>query len=160
MKEHIRGFSLIEFLTTLVVIAILLIISIPPLASFYKKHTHQYQAMRLFHTLQFARTQAIKRQQNIGVCPSGNGVHCDSDWSLGYIVYVADKNKKDLAALQVLRVEKNSSAVQIETPSLQTIVYTREGRCLSRGSFYIDRHGKEPQKIILYDSGRSRIEAL
>lgn len=152
MRVSYHGFTLIELLFTMMILAILIVLSMPTLASFFNKNVQQNDAIRLFHTLQFARTEAIKQQCNITLCPSQDLKHCSNDWSNGFIVYRVNPENT------ILRAQKNTQTSHIQTPSLERIEYTKEGRCLSRGTIYFYQQEKILHKIVLYDSGRARIE--
>lgn len=153
-----HGFTLIELLLTIVIIMTLCTLSASPLKALFTKYHQCTDAQRLFHTLQFARAEAIKRQQNIAICPSQDLKQCDEGWSDGYIVFIRKTPKETLSAEAILRVQKKSNTTQIHTPSLDRIEYTPEGRCLSRGSLYVVAQGQAKQRIVLYDSGRVRME--
>lgn len=152
-----NGFTLIELLIALAISALLVMISSPTLLSLFNRLQHQSESLSLFEMLQFARSQAIVRQQNIAVCPSKDLMHCSLDWSQGYIAYVVGSKKIPSEESVILRVHQNFHAIPIESPSLKSIEYTPEGRCLSRGTLYF-RGKDQTQKIVLYDSGRARME--
>jgi type IV fimbrial biogenesis protein FimT len=155
-----HGFTLIELLFTIIIITTLCTLSASPLKALFTQYHQSTDAQRLFHVLQFARAEAIKRQQNIAICPSQDLKQCNEDWTGGYIVFMTKTPKETPSADAILRVQKISSTTQIYTPSLYRIEYTPEGRCLSRGSLYVIAQGQTKQRIVMYDSGRVRVEEV
>lgn len=60
-----HGVSLLEFVVILVIIVILTTIAIPTFTSFYKTHRLKATTEALFEALQYARSEAIKRNTNV-----------------------------------------------------------------------------------------------
>lgn len=67
-----RGFTFIELLTTLAVAGVILAIATPNFRQFLLNSRMTGTANDLLASLQLARSEAIKRQQPIAVCPSQN----------------------------------------------------------------------------------------
>ncbi|MEO5339309.1 MAG: GspH/FimT family pseudopilin [Magnetococcus sp. MYC-9] len=80
------GFTLIEMLIALVIVAILLTAASPPLAAWLQDNRLVAQINRLNGTLQLARTEAIKRGATVTVCSSSNGASCGGLWKDGWII--------------------------------------------------------------------------
>ncbi|WP_244857245.1 pilus assembly FimT family protein [Aromatoleum bremense] len=89
---HAEGFTLIEMMITLAVAAILLGLSVPSFKSLLENNRAASTANDLLASLQYARSEAVKRAKPAFLCPSTNGETCidgDTDWHVGWIV-VAD----------------------------------------------------------------------
>ncbi len=57
------------------------------------------QAKLFMTTLNLARSEAIKRGTNVGICPSDDGLDCDAgSWSTGWVVFVDANGDADGAA--------------------------------------------------------------
>src|SRR5262245_60441301 len=67
-----RGFTLIELMTTLGVAAVILALAAPNFREFVLNSRMTGSANDLLTSLQLARSEAIKRQRPVGVCPSLN----------------------------------------------------------------------------------------
>jgi type IV fimbrial biogenesis protein FimT len=84
-----RGFTLIEILVTLSVAAILMGMAVPAFNSFVLNDRDVGQINSLVGSLNYARSEAIKRASANGiiVCPSANGTTCSGTaWAGGWIV--------------------------------------------------------------------------
>lgn len=83
---HQRGFTLVELLVTIAVAGILLAIAVPNFRTFLQDSRAISQANLLVQALNVARSEAIKRDVPIDVCPSANGTTCGGTWAQGWIV--------------------------------------------------------------------------
>jgi type IV fimbrial biogenesis protein FimT len=84
------GFTLMELIVTICVMGILLAIAIP---SFYTVIQNNYAGSvnnDFVISLQYARSEAIKRATSVSVCATSSSAFtaCGSSWSLGWIVFV------------------------------------------------------------------------
>jgi type IV fimbrial biogenesis protein FimT len=70
MTSRSRGFTLTELMVTLAVAGTLLAIAVPSFAEFRRNNRLVGIANDLLVTTQAARTEAIKRQLSVAVCPS------------------------------------------------------------------------------------------
>jgi len=116
-----RGFTLIEVMVTITVAGILLAIGVPAFQSFVQNDRDIGQANSLVGSLNYARSEAIKRGSPTGitVCPSALGLACDvgsTAWAGGWIV--VDTNNADCggAACPVLQSVPAMSGSNTLTP--------------------------------------------
>lgn len=117
-----KGYTLIELLTTLTVAALLLAVGVPSFNSIIATNRAATNHNTLITALSSARTEAIKRGIPVTVCTSdptvpGNAgqVMCtDSDWGSGYIVIVDEDVDYQVNALKdILSVYGPSKATSI-----------------------------------------------
>ena len=85
-----RGFTVIELVVTVTVIAILAAIGVPSLRSFLQNNRNSSQAQSLILLLTMARNEALKRDiaAGIKVCPSADRQNCDpaGNWAEAWII--------------------------------------------------------------------------
>ncbi|NOY62950.1 MAG: prepilin-type N-terminal cleavage/methylation domain-containing protein [Gammaproteobacteria bacterium] len=90
------GFSLIELLIAMVLVAILAAIAIPGYQALIKGSRITSMTNTLLSDIRLARSEAIKRQERSALCRSDNPTAVSpscggtaNDWSDGWLVYVA-----------------------------------------------------------------------
>lgn len=89
MKQA-HGFTLIELMVTLSVMAILLAVAVPNFQSFILNSRITTQTNNFIMALMLARSEAVKRGSTVTVCSSTDGTSCagSSKWEGGWLVFV------------------------------------------------------------------------
>ena len=82
-----RGFTLLELMVTVAIVAILLSIAVPSFKTTIEDNRQIAQINELLGSLMYARSEAITENKAIAVCASSTQTSCGSDWSQGWIVY-------------------------------------------------------------------------
>ena len=82
-----RGFTLVELLITIVVASILIAVAVPAFSSFVQNNRIAAQTNELVTAIATARSEAIKRKQDVTVCNSSDGATCTGSWSQGWILF-------------------------------------------------------------------------
>ena len=84
------GFTLVEFIVAAVIAGILAAAVAPNMVNFIEDNQLTTRANALVADLRFARSEAIKRQENITVCRANHSfAACDTNtgaWSMGWII--------------------------------------------------------------------------
>ncbi len=82
------GFTLIELMVTLAVAVILTIMAVPAFQDYLRNDRDWTDANTLVMSLDAARSEAIKEDASVSVCPSVDGTSCSTTtpWSQGWIV--------------------------------------------------------------------------
>ncbi len=89
MKKN-SGFTLLELLITLAIVAILLTVGVPSLRSMMQGNQLVSSTNELLSALHVARSEAIKSNGRVTICESSNGTSCAAtgDWKDGWIVFI------------------------------------------------------------------------
>lgn len=87
-----RGFTLIELMVAVTILAILIGIAVPSFRDAALSGKLTAISSDLVASTQIARSEAIKRNQTVSLCASSSGTSCDgpSGWQAGWIVLLAD----------------------------------------------------------------------
>lgn len=93
-QKHSQGFTLIELMVVLAILAVVAAIAVPNYQSSIAASRKTSAANQLLGALQFARSEAVLSRKEIRVCASSNGTSCaGSDWGQGAIVLRTDTSK-------------------------------------------------------------------
>lgn len=109
------GFSLIELMVTVAVLAILAAVAAPSMIAFVNANRLNGTTGEMTASLQLARSEAIRRNARVTVCSSSNGTTCSgsSDWSR-WIVIGQDNVSGDT---DVIRDQGSSGEMQLSGPA-------------------------------------------
>ncbi|HZP92725.1 MAG TPA: GspH/FimT family pseudopilin [Burkholderiales bacterium] len=107
-----RGFTIIEALVTLAVLAILTTIAVPNITAWIVSARVRAAASDVYSALIFARSEAVKRSSNVDIVPAGT-------WSGGWNVQVG-------AVVLQTQAAYPSSLTFTGPPG--TVTYGRDGR--------------------------------
>jgi len=89
-----------ELLLGIAVLAILTTLAVPSFTQFIQNNRLAGQANEMVASFQFARSEALKRGQQVQVCTSSDGSGCGGNWSEGWIAIV-DPGGDDEEVLRV-----------------------------------------------------------
>jgi type IV fimbrial biogenesis protein FimT len=89
--KRVQGYTMVELVATMTVAAVLASIAVPAISSFVYKNRTWSEANSLVLSLNYARSEAIKRDVTVSVCTSPNIATCvGGAWQNGWIVRVND----------------------------------------------------------------------
>ena len=124
--NKIKGFTLIELLMATAILGILIALSLPSFQDTIESMNTNSQIKVLLTTLNFARSEAIKRGGNVAICASNDGTDCDAnDWSAGWIVFVNAGSV--VAGNTILRVFDSLGANSVLTFTVNLFEYNSLG---------------------------------
>ena len=89
----LAGFTLVELLITILVLALLLGLAVPAFRTFMQNDQQWVQTNNLILSLNAARSESIKNDSAAGgqICTSSNGLTCTATpWNQGWIVFGVD----------------------------------------------------------------------
>lgn len=89
MRKASSGFTLVELMVTLAVLAILTAFALPSFRDTIRRNHVSSASNALLADLTYARAEAIDRGQVVTLCPSTTGSSCatGSAWGSGWLVY-------------------------------------------------------------------------
>jgi type IV fimbrial biogenesis protein FimT len=160
VRAHSNGFTLIELMVVLVIIAVILMIGVPSYTVLTQRIKLKSHANELVSSAYLARSEAIKRNASMLLCTSTDGTTCTGgdDWEQGWIVMDPNdtviKYQQSLAAGIILF--DLSSSTGIDTVTFQSsgvVTPARFKLCQQTPSV-----GVEEKRITISATGRPRIE--
>ncbi len=127
------GLTLIELLVTIAILAILLSIAVPNFITFLQNSRLVGQTNDLVTSLNYARSEAIKRGVRVSVCSRLNDTTCSGatvfNWDAGWLVFVNLNNDAMVDAgetvLQVRQPLENGNTLR--TLRRQRVTYQSSG---------------------------------
>ena len=137
-----RGYSLIELITVMTIIAIVVAIAVPSYKYVANSNRVAAEVNQLLSDLQYARSEALKEGSPITVCPSTNATSgspsCTGQtvWNTGWMVF-SDLNGNGTfdSGDQVLRAQPKFTSTDNFTlsndNSVKALIFNREGFILS-----------------------------
>lgn len=124
-----HGFTIIEMMITVTVLGILSAVALPSLSTFVRDQKVKAATSDVYASIIFARSEAIKRNQNVAICASTDGTGCanSANWATGWIVFV-DTDGDGLPAAVADIVKKQGANDVTLTGTATNLSYRRDGR--------------------------------
>lgn len=149
-----KGFTLIELMVTLAVLAIVLSMAAPSFSSMLQDNRASALGSELQGALQFARSEAVKRRQSVVICRSnaaGSSCENGTDWSGGWLVRQVSG--------QVIKVWDSTSGLAIVGPNAG-MSFLGSGMASSASSFSVKPgscSGKQRRQIAVSATGAATL---
>lgn len=157
-----RGFTLIELMVAVAVLAILLSIGVPAFGTMIDAQRLDNEAHRLMRSVQFTRNEAVRRNRHVLMQP------VNGSWTNGWVVFLDDdRNGQHDPDDPLLRVEGPAGAVIHANGSLTGYVrYNSQGESeLLNGGFLSGtfslcprQPGVEARQLVINRVGRVRMQ--
>ena len=161
------GVTLIELLVTISIAAILMAIAVPGFQDFFRRNRVDSAVSDLMGTLNYARSEAIRRGVRVSVCRSDTGTNCTTaqPWQSGWIVFTNPDNDNNVdPGEEIIRVHQALPAGVTLNTNINfqdRITYQPDGRITNNvgGSFFFCHGGTvDARRIVVIGTGRARVE--
>jgi type IV fimbrial biogenesis protein FimT len=166
------GFTLVEIVIALAIGALLLALGGVTVQSWLPRYHQRNEVQALLEAMQLARAEALKRGQQVNLCPSADGATCDpaGRWDLGWLVFADEDGDGDRGADEpVVRVHPPAGqriSVTGNRPVRGYVSYTPWGHtrlasgALQMGTFTVCKPGLTAIEVVLAEGGRPRIQEV
>ena len=119
-----RGFTLIELMVTVGILAIVAAIAAPSFDSSIRNMRINGTADQLISAMSLARVEAVKRGAPVTLCPSSDGLTCSgTDWQVGYLV-TEDKTGSATGAPSFDNSGDTDQRIKVYDPTPKDVVVT------------------------------------
>lgn len=106
------GFTLVELLVTIVILAVIATLGIPSLSKFLREWQRDNVSREFMAAVQTARAEAIKSSRKVILCPSSDGSSCanSTSWKTGWLAFVDTDGNGSLDADERIITQRSTEA--------------------------------------------------
>lgn len=131
-QTRTRGFTLIELMVTIAILAILLTLGLPSFQDAMRSNRVATGTNEVLASLALARTEAIRSTRASVLCASSDGSTCGTDWNGGWIIWTdSDRDGNRASTEPVVRYVQTHAGLAISVaggPSASKITFDSRGR--------------------------------
>ena len=139
-----HGFSLVELLVTVTLVAILLAVGIPSYRSIATSNRMAGEMNALLGDLQLARSEAVKQGTTVTICPTSSPAApyaCSNsgNWSGGWVVFVGGSSATSSSPMRLQPALGGIDVLQSNsTPAVKAVSFNRNGFSTNTGSITLN----------------------
>lgn len=160
-----RGFTLVELMVTIAVLAVLVAIAFPSFEATLRSNRVATSNNALLGALSMARSEAVRNTRGGGVCASADGEGCNGTWSNGWIAFADNDGSGDFSdGDTVINFTQLNTRMEAEGDGVDVIAFNSRGMRVSAGDQAIVLRpaacdGQELQRTVSVSrSGIARVE--
>ena len=149
------GFSLVELLVTLCVLAIISSFALPNLGKYLERNRQENLLHSLSNHLSAARREAISQKRRVELCGSSTGSGCDQAWAKGWLI----RDSADKTTLRFNRLEGRDTLKWLGAGTTsQGITYQANGTTLANNGRFVlcSNDGHVLWQLVINRQGRVR----
>ena len=138
------GFSLIELLVTVSLVAVVLALGIPSYQSITTSNRMAGEMNALMGDLQVARSEAVKQGSTVTICPTSSAAApyaCSNsgNWSGGWVIFVGGSSATSSSPLRLQPALGGTDVLQSNsTTVVQAVSFNRNGFSTNTGSITLN----------------------
>lgn len=151
MTYQDQGFTLVELLITVSLLAIITSIAVPALGDLIAFSRQQALLTQVQDAVQKARTKAVMHRQAVVLCGTGDGTTCTRDWSRGWLTMM-EESAEVLTVTQLAADELRWSGF-----GDQRVRFNENGTSRNNGRFYQCYKQRIAWQLILSRQGRLKL---
>lgn len=158
-KRCIKGFTLIELVVTLAVVAIILTIAVANFSQFMNENRVYALALEIKTNLASARAESIKRGGLVKICGKQAAEQCGSSFANGWIVFRDENDDGNVddgdTIIQINDIRDSSLQLTAlsDGNAISTLGFNYRGIASASADFTVTR-GEKSRSISLSRSGR------
>jgi len=159
------GFTIVEAMVTIAILAIMTSIALPSFTALIDSHRLATSANEALASMMLARSEAFRSGRRVVVCKSSDSSSCSTSasWSDGWIVFVDDNaNGARDSGEAILRAGEVSGGLTVtgESGAENTVVFSSRGATtIASGSpkIIFGISGRPQRELIISPTGRVSI---
>lgn len=157
-----KGFTLVELMITVVLLAIMAALAFPSFTSTIRSNRVATATNELLSSVALARTEAIRSRQRASICTTTDGTACGGDWNNGWLVWIdVDGNKAVNGTEAVIRYVQAHPQLNVIGPDpTEPLAFDGRGRSVIGGrTFDLRPQGQTTpvRCLILGPTGQTRV---
>lgn len=128
-RGSIAGFTLIELMVTIAIVAILIALAFPSFEGSFRSNRLATTSNEIMGSIALARSEAVRTSRDSMLCASSDGATCGDDWNQGWLIAVDEDQNGSFE--QVVRYVQGDPrmAISAEGGASDTeIVFDSRGR--------------------------------
>jgi len=146
-RTHNKGFTLIEMMVTVAIMAIVATIAAPSFVDMIRNNRVTTAANDVLSAMQLARSEAIRQRRPITVCAGADACTDSTDWAGGWIVASPDG---------VIRVWPGRPNMTIACPDTD-VTFAPDGRA-ETAAVNVSLDGEFSRTVSITATGRASVE--